>query len=93
MGVAVPPLPQYAFIAWCSVRGEHRDNFNKIPNNNQNNETNGGNRARQLQDLFFQSYHHFGQWHNEAGSVVRFWISVEGATIRYQRRNEDIREE
>jgi hypothetical protein len=21
MGGAVPPLPQYAFIAWCSVRG------------------------------------------------------------------------
>jgi len=25
MGGAVPPLPQYAFMAWCS--GEHRDNF------------------------------------------------------------------
>jgi hypothetical protein len=21
MGGAVPPLPQYAFMAWCSVRG------------------------------------------------------------------------
>jgi hypothetical protein len=21
MGGAVPPLPQYAFVAWCSVRG------------------------------------------------------------------------
>jgi len=26
MGGAVPPLPQYAFMAWCSV-WEHRDNF------------------------------------------------------------------
>jgi len=25
---AVPPLPQYAFMAWCSVKKkEHRDNF------------------------------------------------------------------
>jgi len=21
------PLPQYASMAWCSVKGEHRDNF------------------------------------------------------------------
>jgi len=21
MGGAVPPLPQYAFMAWCSIRG------------------------------------------------------------------------
>jgi hypothetical protein len=24
MNGAIPPLPQYAFMAWCS---EHRDNF------------------------------------------------------------------
>jgi len=25
---AIPPLPQYTFIAWCSVKKkEHRDNF------------------------------------------------------------------
>jgi len=21
MGLAVPPFPQYAFMAWCSIRG------------------------------------------------------------------------
>jgi len=26
MGGDVPPLPQYAFMAWCLVRGERRDN-------------------------------------------------------------------
>jgi len=25
MGGAIPPLPQYAFMAWCFVK--HRDNF------------------------------------------------------------------
>jgi hypothetical protein len=25
MGEAVPPLPQYAFMAWCSVRGAQGD--------------------------------------------------------------------
>jgi len=25
---AIPPLPQYAFMAWCSVKKDHRDNFN-----------------------------------------------------------------
>jgi len=24
MGAAVPPLPQCAFVAWCSVRGSTR---------------------------------------------------------------------
>jgi hypothetical protein len=24
---AIPPLPQYSFIAWCSVKKQHRDNF------------------------------------------------------------------
>jgi hypothetical protein len=24
---AIPPLPQYAFMAWYSVKKEHRDNF------------------------------------------------------------------
>jgi len=24
---ATPPLPQYAFMAWCSVKKKHRDNF------------------------------------------------------------------
>jgi hypothetical protein len=23
----IPPLPQYAFMAWCSVKERHRDNF------------------------------------------------------------------
>jgi len=31
MGGAVPPLPQYAFMAWCSVRGSAGDN--NIANN------------------------------------------------------------
>jgi hypothetical protein len=29
MCVAIPPLPQYAFIAWCLVK--HRDNFTFTP--------------------------------------------------------------
>jgi hypothetical protein len=24
---AIPPLLQYAFLAWCSVKKKHRDNF------------------------------------------------------------------
>jgi hypothetical protein len=24
---ATPPLPQYAFMEWCSVKKKHRDNF------------------------------------------------------------------
>jgi hypothetical protein len=27
MSGAIPPLPQYAFMAWCSVKKKHRDNF------------------------------------------------------------------
>jgi hypothetical protein len=27
MSGGIPPLPQYAFMAWCSVKKEHRDNF------------------------------------------------------------------
>jgi hypothetical protein len=27
---AIPPLPQYAFMAWCSVK-KHRDNFLPLP--------------------------------------------------------------
>jgi hypothetical protein len=27
MNGAVPPLLQYAFIAWCSVKKKHGDNF------------------------------------------------------------------
>jgi hypothetical protein len=27
MHEAIPPLPQYAFMAWCSVKKDHRDNF------------------------------------------------------------------
>jgi hypothetical protein len=27
MGGAVPPLPQYAFMAWCSVRGSTETNL------------------------------------------------------------------
>jgi len=23
----ISPLPQYAFMAWCSVKKKHRDNF------------------------------------------------------------------
>jgi len=26
MSGAIPPLPQYAFNAWCSIK-KHRDNF------------------------------------------------------------------
>jgi uncharacterized short protein YbdD (DUF466 family) len=26
MSVAIPPLPQYAFMAWCLVK-KHRNNF------------------------------------------------------------------
>jgi hypothetical protein len=26
MSEAIPPLPQYAFMAWCSVK-KHKDNF------------------------------------------------------------------
>jgi hypothetical protein len=26
MSGAIPPLPQYAFMAWCSAK-KHRDNF------------------------------------------------------------------
>jgi hypothetical protein len=33
MGAAVPPLPQYAFVAWFSVRGSTRDSF-LVPNQN-----------------------------------------------------------
>jgi hypothetical protein len=29
---ATPPLPQYAFMAWCSVKKQHRDNFTFIIN-------------------------------------------------------------
>jgi hypothetical protein len=29
MSGALPPLPQYAFMAWCSVKKKHRDNYNK----------------------------------------------------------------
>jgi len=25
MSGAIPPLPQYTFIAWCSVKKKHRD--------------------------------------------------------------------
>jgi cation transport regulator ChaC len=28
MSGAIPPLPQYAFMAWCAVKKKHRDNFN-----------------------------------------------------------------
>jgi hypothetical protein len=24
---SITPLPQYAFMAWCSVKKNHRDNF------------------------------------------------------------------
>jgi hypothetical protein len=24
---AIPPLPQYVFMAWCSVKEKHRNNF------------------------------------------------------------------
>jgi hypothetical protein len=24
---AIPPLPQYAVMAWCSIKRKHRDNF------------------------------------------------------------------
>jgi hypothetical protein len=27
MGGAVPPLPQYAFMAWCPVRGQRDNNL------------------------------------------------------------------
>jgi hypothetical protein len=27
MNGAIPPLPKYAFMAWCSVKKKHRDNF------------------------------------------------------------------
>jgi hypothetical protein len=27
MSGAIPPLPQYAFMAWCSVTKKHRDSF------------------------------------------------------------------
>jgi hypothetical protein len=27
MSGAIPPLPQYAFMAWCSVKIKRRDNF------------------------------------------------------------------
>jgi hypothetical protein len=27
MSGAIPPLPYYAFMAWCSVKKKHRDNF------------------------------------------------------------------
>jgi hypothetical protein len=27
MSGAMPPLPQYDFMVWCSVKKEHRDNF------------------------------------------------------------------
>jgi hypothetical protein len=27
MSEAIPPLPQYAFMAWCSVKRKHRENF------------------------------------------------------------------
>jgi len=27
MRVAVPSLPQYTFMAWCSVKKKHRDKF------------------------------------------------------------------
>jgi hypothetical protein len=27
MSGAIPPLRQYAFIVWCSVKKERRDNF------------------------------------------------------------------
>jgi hypothetical protein len=29
---AIPPLPQYAFMAWCSIK-KHRDNLNFLPFN------------------------------------------------------------
>jgi hypothetical protein len=25
---AIPPLPEYAFMTWCSVKKQHRNNFN-----------------------------------------------------------------
>jgi len=27
MRAAIPTLPQYTFMAWCSVKENHRDNF------------------------------------------------------------------
>jgi hypothetical protein len=27
MSGAIPPLSKYAFMAWCSVKKKHRDNF------------------------------------------------------------------
>jgi len=27
MSGAIPPLPQYAFMAWCWVKRKHSDNF------------------------------------------------------------------
>jgi hypothetical protein len=29
---AILPLPQYVFMAWCSVKRKHRDNFTLYPN-------------------------------------------------------------
>jgi len=28
----IPPLPQYASVAWCSVKKKHRDNFSTLYN-------------------------------------------------------------
>jgi hypothetical protein len=30
MNGAIPPLPQYAFMAWCSVKKKNMDNFTFI---------------------------------------------------------------
>jgi hypothetical protein len=27
----IPPLHQYAFMAWCLVKNKHRDNFAFLP--------------------------------------------------------------
>jgi len=27
MSGAIPPFPQYTFMAWCSVKKKYRDNF------------------------------------------------------------------
>jgi hypothetical protein len=30
MSAAIPPLPQYVFMAWCSVKEKHRDTFTLV---------------------------------------------------------------
>jgi hypothetical protein len=51
----IPPLPQYAFMAWCSVKEKHRDNFTfyLLPFNRQRTSFNDSHEKHKEVELLF----------------------------------------